>query len=865
MSMSDREINRAAELFTKKFVDMLKGNSSALFGNGGSGGGGIDNRKGGNDSQKEYQKEVDKSKESLIKLSMETKKLRKDLADQADSAQTLDKTFKDLIKSENAVISGIARNEAVSNKKLDSFPKKIGEMIKDQSEFTKAVFGTIQGASDLDKAMEKSSSVIEDFSSILESSASDASKTVDNFGGALDTVIGSNKELNDKFNELLEVTGSERVAKETLLRSHKDLIQKGIEPLTKEIMNTRAEVSNMSHQHALATGVLSGFTTTVELAAKQLGIDGWMGQVATVAGSLALLSSGLKEVFKDFTTLAARGLSGEYGKLSGGARSLGISLEEYGKIVDKNRTAFDAMGASAFNASVELGRDQLTDMGFDSNAAAEGAAAMLDVAMASGINASNTEDLNAAMKSQIAQYDQVKDVMGESIEQFSRNNLEIATSKDNLRNWNNMSKSQRIEQLKVIGQQRESLRLQGYSNESMKKMIATTNRLSGLGVTDRVGASNQLLSTASILGDQGIADIANKVRSGQEIDPKALTEAAMRLTARRSAARESGNLGEELMIDKMIANLEKATKINVDEESKVGLDAQQRKVDRAAVQTEGTTGQKFVQGLGDMTQSLGTWLAPMGEFFTGGVGKTLMGAAGMALAVARTGYLAKIAASTGLMGKGFLKKGFGKVANVAKAGGAKVAGLGASALGALGMGTSAAGAGGATAAGGVMGKAGGIMKGVGKTALKAVPFLGAALAITDSVSGAWNADEAIGKDVGVGGHLAGALGGLASGLSFGLLDSQAATRGIYSAFGGDVPGKKAEEKVKEAEEKVKEVKAEEPVDLAASLMAINDSLKVLIELTMEQNGIHSDSKMKDKLASVHNTDMNNKGRLLGTS
>jgi cell wall-associated NlpC family hydrolase len=93
-----------------------------------------------------------------------------------------------------------------------------------------------------------------------------------------------------------------------------------------------------------------------------------------------------------------------------------------------------------------------------------------------------------------------------------------------------------------------------------------------------------------------------------------------------------------------------------------------------------------------------------------------------------------------------------------------------------------AGGGARRGAGGV---AKGVLKGVGKSALKFVPGLGLVMGGLDAISGFASGGSAFGTDPTLGQRFAGGAGGLLSGLSFGLLDEKTASQGIYRMFGGE--------------------------------------------------------------------------------
>ena len=187
-------------------------------------------------------------------------------------------------------------------------------------------------------------------------------------------------------------------------------------------------------------------------------------------------------------------------------------------------------------------------------------------------------------------------------------------------------------------------------------------------------------------------------------------------------------------------------------------------------------GRKFLRsGTGKlMRKGIGTFLQKGKIGFMGRVGNTARGTA----RVAGRGLAAAAKGAASLAGKGIGM--LGSAAGATAAGGASAVGTGATALaskaGMLGK-LGSVGAGMAGKLGGLGGLIGGAAKFAGPIGLA----ITAAKGIYDGYKGWSNAGEALGVDqskLNFAEKASGALGGIASGLSFGLLDRGKATRGI---------------------------------------------------------------------------------------
>lgn len=808
--MDDREIRRLAEEIVKAFKSAERQ---------------VGTQASGSKSGKTYDRfEVDlkTTGKSLGNLS---KSLGDVTADLNKHTKLLGMSRKELIAWQDKLFEGVANHEKITNKQQDKIRDSLKKVIQAQSKFGKELYEAGGHMKDIGKIMKETGEYMEHYNDVLEEAGS---KTL------------SSVESMDKLKKaLLSLANSSKYQKEVsdyIAKGGKKNLMQAAELLDKEAdekNKLRTEIVETTRKMGKFYGVINDASTGVKAFADKIGA-GFLIQAATIGGFLGLLMNNIPQVFNNFKSMASIGITGGGGftdmltqmfKVSNELATMGLTIEQYTDIVKKNYVAFARMGNAGFMAAIKSNQDGLMAMGESAQEAAAGAAAMASAAVRGGVSKSG---LPGAINEQVKAFQLLKAATGESSEEFAKNNMSIAQSTEYEELAAGIGKKRRASLFADMVKARVSLAKIGFQSTELqmsilKQMTAQQNAK----VSDRfkMGADITQASTFLGMGSQGdeLRRILLKGGNASEAEKvrKSVILADMTKRAREGKvnAAASGNYGMENIYDTI---LEKITPLMTDANkainerdnpnTKKGADleklADSIKLPQEAVDAIKNLNQMQAT-IGDpLKQILAALLALIAMQVGSGLVKFLMRPKTIDGAP-RAGLLDR-------MRSGVNDSRVGRAVNSSRAGQAveslsgrattayRGARVGAAMryelikdsiktkMGATGakIGNLASSAAGKVSSG--LGKVGGFLsktgiaggaKLVGKAALRAVPFLGTALMLGESV---FAGIEAYGKAAEIFGtktattqqKISASIGGAISSLTFGLISTESAAKAI---------------------------------------------------------------------------------------
>lgn len=497
--LTEKDLNRLAKLFAKELAWLMpkpkRGAPQQQPNN-------SNNPSDGKNKPKDAVIDVDIANKSIAQLAKTLSTYQKDMEDYHKGISTSGRTYGELSKAQSSLLSTMIQHDRVTSGAQDKLKDQIKDSISSQSALGKSLAEGATSMRELVERLGESSDALEDY----ERTVSDGTKSnIRNLKSqkamkaafdeiakttlATDTKLGR---MGGNFEEFSKLSKSSQKAAfaeiADKVKANHDII-KTSQSVTQSFMGLYV----WSDRLRMVTGEVSkAFSGQV----------GWMGQMASAAGAIALVVGGIKGMYGDFRKLSGVGLANSFMESSMGAIRMGVSMDEFTKMMKTNQNQLAQLSLTGFIDNVTKNQDKLIALGEGTDSAARGIAAMTNSAVQSGIDIRNDTALQDSIDKQVRSFTVLRALTGQTSEEFAKTNQQIMGTADFTKKMAVLDKTKRKQLLDGINKERERLSLMGLSNEQQVSYLNTINKMLGATVVDRMGDTRtSLMQTAGMAGE----------------------------------------------------------------------------------------------------------------------------------------------------------------------------------------------------------------------------------------------------------------------------------------------------------------------------------------------------------------------------
>jgi hypothetical protein len=431
-----------------------------------------------------------------------------DVQKSLDKANRAQDDYTDIVRkaygAQNSIFKSLATHEKLSTDALEDFEEALQKNIKKHSFLGAAMSNQAKSLCDFEKVLDQTGEYLADYNQALKESESQTLSNIKDSDKLRQVMTKLNKsmDLSQEIRDLIDKKDYAAAA------ARLDSEAKNAKDVRKSILDTKVQFTEMNK----ATGALKmGFGAAMDAIGGR-----FLGQVATLSGSLELVVEGAKQAYAQYWNTASAGFGGVFIKSSKSAISLGISLEALTKIAKDNRDQIAQMGFDDFTKSLQQTKLQLMQFGLMPEEAARTRAALNDLAIVSGVNAKDGESLNNSVQNQIDSFSTLSAITGQSIEELAAQTKSILQNADSQKLMLGMSNQQRANMLATINAERVQLVTMGMTNDAAQKAIQTFQSMAAMKTGDRLNKAMDLQAAFSLAGMSAEgAEMARLQRKGK--------------------------------------------------------------------------------------------------------------------------------------------------------------------------------------------------------------------------------------------------------------------------------------------------------------------------------------------------------------
>lgn len=752
----------------------------------------------------------------------------------AGSSRSLDNLLTQSTALSKALMDNSGAFQNMSNESLDAFSKKLNKTVRTMTESNALLSGVLDNTS-TNKAKAFQDNLIK--LSLVSKMAGEAleqasvSRLAD-----LDSSDKSNAlirtQIIPNYKKLGLVTSQ---LEKDLLSTDKAVRKSALAQLDNAANVARNTVANATNTVGTKASLLSLQKTLASATAGLTGMGYEMNMMtaafASTGGALALIGKGVKGLYEQFRTLGAQGLGGavlDFNKLS---FSTLMSVSALGELVTANKQLMGRDGMAGFTRAMKFNADKMRANGMSTEEASKANIAHAQILSEVGIRESDPKFYSALAKQQDT-FLELRAATGITIEGFNSLQQELINSQDMQTALARVSVGERSAKLANITLEAKRLSQLGVTIEQTKKIIAANDAILGQTVKNRLTDSAKVQQAASLVGKgaEG-AELAQLIRKGSRTtneEKSRMNDLAASIGKNMDTMSDRG-LAAENMMDNIREGFSGATTtlfnsardIRFASENQKGISKDALELNKKMQESDiGGFATKFVD---TAKVFIGNPLVEIGVGVTGLLAAIWFGNKAMKAVSVSTQALPEIreavvnqtkqtvaqsnqVENAVMNGNNLLKQISVSVRQIS----GNLGGKGMKAAGAAGSGSingtgrntpdmpdmrtgsdtthtrtsTASGAKPKGKFGKIMGAAGGIFGKLGSFALKAAPALAVLNGIMDGAAGWMDAGQTFATNAPtMGQKISGALGGVLSGLTFGLLSGEDIARGLYDSAG----------------------------------------------------------------------------------
>ena len=287
------------------------------------------------------------------------------------------------------------------------------------------------------------------------------------------------------------------------------------------------------------------------------------GAFATTAGAVALITTGLKGLYEQFKALGTTGLGGATLALNRMSISTLVSAKAMGEIVGANKLLMGQTGLAGFIDAMSEGADAARKHGMSTEDNMKMNVAATKSLNDFGIKVGDPK-FKSALDEQRNSFFKLNETTGITIEAFNSLREELGSNKDIQESMARVNISERSTILSNIMAEQQRLTTLGLSNEQAKRLITANEALLGQTVKSRLTEAAKIQQYGALvgMGAEG-AEAAQITRKGKrnrtQEENARLSEIMSQITAKGDMM-AGGSLGAENLKDSLDEGLGGATK-----------------------------------------------------------------------------------------------------------------------------------------------------------------------------------------------------------------------------------------------------------------------------------------------------------------
>jgi len=452
------------------------------------------------------------------------------------------KTLRDLYEAQDDATRGMIKSGDLSKKAQKDLIESINNSIRHYSFMGQSMANAGKKAEFLEEKLEETGKFLGQYGEILKEIGEQSLSSITD---------------NDKLRKALQKLNKEMVLSDEVQEMiRKNEFTRAARTLDDEARNAniiRTSIRRTSTSFGGLQRVTDGLRDGVEKATLAIR-SGITHEAATLAGSMAVIVTGAKEAYKQYWETASAGFGGAFVQLSMTAINLGISLQSLTNITQANMKLVGKMGLRGFTDSLKESQQQLMQLGLTTEQAAKARAEMNQVAFLTGVDMRDKAALSKATNAQIADYEHLRAVTGESIEALAAQTKAILMDNDSTKIMSSLNKAQRVQMVQSINMERKRLVTMGLTNEAAINVIKTFQQIQNSKVADRLDASAGAMAAASAVGMDPAkaakaASILQRGRAAMK-DPenaKFMADFSRELTSKTDALAGKGDLNSQIL------------------------------------------------------------------------------------------------------------------------------------------------------------------------------------------------------------------------------------------------------------------------------------------------------------------------------
>lgn len=442
-----------------------------------------------------------------IELTRQMKLVNAQMSDFKDTVHQNSQALKDNLNKQAASIKGFM--QIMDNKGLDKAMQKINDLGDSSSELGKQLKDASKNARDLGDYLDETSQSLYDHNEILKEHNVISLKDIKGIKDKLDALkkLAKTDEQRVKLEEIESMSWSNAKKREIEILIEKVDLDKD------ELVVQRQRVSSIVKNQAISNRVVDNTKQMGSALVNAAGLSAFTS--ISVASGLALMLSGAKQAWGEYTKLGSVGFSAiggtikDFFLLSKNVIAMGLSMEAYTKMLSENKNLIARVGVDGFNNSITESQKILMKWGENTEEAARGALAFANASIAAGNKIKTSSDVVDVVNGMTDSFTKLKAISDENSESFSKHNLEVFNSTAMQIQFARMDKDKRKNMITDIGFERARLAQAGLNFQQQSAIINKTQDLLNGKVTDRFDQSGKMMQAAIMSGN---GDIAGRIR-----------------------------------------------------------------------------------------------------------------------------------------------------------------------------------------------------------------------------------------------------------------------------------------------------------------------------------------------------------------
>lgn len=423
---------------------------------------------------------------NLSMYSQEMEKARQNMSDASHSQ-------KEAIAAQSALMKSIVNHRKLTNKSQDILRDKIKDGIIAQSKMAESMIKGATTMRDLIDKIDDSADALSDYDDALKSAGASTTKN-----------IKSEAQMRKVLTALKETTIGANSAIGDMSKASDEDVRKTFERVKAQEQAHRSVVNSASSTTQSFMGLYiwgDRARDAMKAVTGEFGSQlGWIGKMGSWAAAIGLVAGAIKGMYDDWRKLSGVGLANDFVSISGSSIKLGVTMEEFVKVMKDNQNQLAQLSLDGMVANIARNQDSLIALGESTDGAARGIAGFTENAIQAGVDVRNPVELQSSIRKQVKSFETLRALTGQTAEEFAKTNAQIMNNGEFTTSMSRLGKVQRKQLLEGINKERERLALMGLSNEEQASYINTIQKLLGGTVDDRLKQRAGMAHAASMGG-----------------------------------------------------------------------------------------------------------------------------------------------------------------------------------------------------------------------------------------------------------------------------------------------------------------------------------------------------------------------------